>query len=68
MHLRRRSGVPCRWRLLPSGQACELAVLDSSATFKVGINNRDADRGDTDTGKIRAATVEQALYGSVQPR
>ncbi|MEV4599541.1 hypothetical protein AB0K15_19300 [Amycolatopsis sp. NPDC049253] len=61
-------GGKAAWGPLPSGQACEPAVLDSNATFKVGIDNRDADRGGTETCKIRAATVAQALYGSIQPR
>ncbi|MFF4595229.1 hypothetical protein [Amycolatopsis sp. NPDC001319] len=61
-------GEKAAWGLLPSGQACTLAVLDSNATFKVGIDNRNADRGDTETCKIRAATIAQALYGSIQPR
>ncbi|WIX81114.1 hypothetical protein QRX50_10280 [Amycolatopsis carbonis] len=43
-------------------------MLDSNATFKVAIDNWDADRSDPETCKIRAATIAQALYGSIQPR
>jgi hypothetical protein len=61
-------GEKAAWGLAPSGQMCELVVLDSNAKFKVGVDNANAARSDTQTCKERATAIARALYDLLQPR
>lgn len=61
-------GEKAAWGLAPSGQMCELAVLDDNAGFKVGVDDAKAARGDTQTCENRAKAVAKALYDLMQPR
>ncbi|WP_290052548.1 hypothetical protein [Amycolatopsis solani] len=61
-------GEKAAWGLAPSGQMCELVVLDSNATFKVGVDTPDATRSDTQTCKDRATAIARTLYDLLQPR
>jgi hypothetical protein len=61
-------GEKAAWGLAPDGQMCELSVLDSNATLKVGVDDRGAARGDTQTCKNRAKAIAQTFYDSIQPR
>jgi hypothetical protein len=61
-------GERAAWGLVPSGKACDLLVLDSNATFKVGVDDWKAAAGDTQTCKDRVTAIAQVLYGAMQPQ
>ena len=61
-------GEKAAWGLAPSGQMCELVVLDSNAKFKVGVDNPNAPSSDTQACKNRTAAIARALYELIQPR
>jgi len=61
-------GEKAAWGLAPSGQMCELVVLDSNAKFKVGVDNPNAPGSDTQACKNRTAAIARALYELIQPR
>ncbi|MEV7099634.1 hypothetical protein AB0M80_43100 [Amycolatopsis sp. NPDC051045] len=61
-------GERAAWGLAPSGKACDLLILDSNATFKVGIDDWKAATDDTQTCKDRVTAIAQVLYDAMQPR
>lgn len=61
-------GEKAAWGLAPSGQMCELVVLDSNAELKVGVDNPSAARSDTQTCKDRATAIARGVYNLLQPR
>ncbi|MBE1502643.1 hypothetical protein H4696_009743 [Amycolatopsis lexingtonensis] len=61
-------GEKAAWGLAPSGQMCELVVLDSNAQFKVGVGNPNAARSDTRTCEDRATAIARGLYDAIQTR
>ncbi|MGW4523714.1 hypothetical protein [Amycolatopsis sp. NPDC004378] len=61
-------GEKAAWGLAPSGQMCELVVLDSNAKFKVGVDDPNAARNDTQTCKDRATAIARTIYDLLQPR
>ena len=61
-------GERAAWGVAPSGQTCDLIVLDSNAEFKVSLDDWHAAREDTQTCKDRVKIIAQAFYATLQPR
>ncbi|WP_284747665.1 hypothetical protein [Amycolatopsis sp. RTGN1] len=61
-------GERAAWGPAPNGKMCDLVVLDSNATFKVGIDDANAASDDTQSCKDKVKAIAQALYDSMQPR
>jgi hypothetical protein len=60
-------GERAAWGPAPSGQSCTLLVLDSNATFKVGVDDWKT-AADAQTCKDRGKAIAQVLYDAMQPR
>ncbi|WP_326566979.1 hypothetical protein VSH64_34745 [Amycolatopsis rhabdoformis] len=63
-----RLGEKAAWGFAPTGQMCELIVLDSNATFKVGLDNWTAPTDDAQSCESRVKTIARAVYNVVQPQ
>jgi hypothetical protein len=61
-------GESAAWGPASSGKACDLLVLDSNATCKVGVDDWKAAATGTQTCKNRVKAIAQALYVAMQPR
>jgi hypothetical protein len=61
-------GEKAAWGLAPSGQMCDLTILDSNATFKVNLSDWRLTANDAQTCKDRVKTIAQAFYEAMQPR
>ncbi|WIX98671.1 hypothetical protein QRX60_31995 [Amycolatopsis mongoliensis] len=60
-------GESAAWGPAPRGTMCDLAVLDSNATFKTGISDWKMPADDTQACKDRAKAIAQAFYDVLQP-
>jgi hypothetical protein len=61
-------GERAAWGPAANGKMCDLVVLDSNATFKVGIDNANAPSDETQSCKDKVKAIAQALYDSMQPQ
>ncbi|WP_328442742.1 hypothetical protein [Amycolatopsis sp. NBC_00438] len=60
-------GESAAWGPAPRGTTCDLVVLDSNATFKVGISDWKTPADDTQACKDRVKAIAQAFYDVMQP-
>ncbi|OXM61372.1 hypothetical protein [Amycolatopsis vastitatis] len=61
-------GERAAWGSIATGRSCDLIVLDSNATFKVGLDDGNAARDATQACKDRVKVIAEALYDVMQPR
>ena len=61
-------GERAAWGPIATGRSCDLMVLDSNATIKIGLDDGNAARDATQTCKDRVKAIAQALYDVMQPR
>ncbi|GAB3151039.1 hypothetical protein GCM10027258_50060 [Amycolatopsis stemonae] len=60
-------GESAAWGPAPRGTMCDLVVLDSNATFKIGVSDGKLPADDRQACKDKAKTIAQAFYDVTQP-
>jgi hypothetical protein len=61
-------GERAAWGPAPNTQTCDLIILDSNATFKVGIDDWNAAVDGTPTCKDKVKAIAEVLFDAMQPR
>ncbi|MET8848506.1 hypothetical protein [Amycolatopsis sp. NPDC004625] len=61
-------GEQAAWGPIATGKTCDLLVLDSNATLKIGLDDGNAARDATQACKDRVTTIAQVLYAVMQPQ
>ncbi|MFJ9782643.1 hypothetical protein ACIRSS_23885 [Amycolatopsis sp. NPDC101161] len=62
-----RLGQSAAWAPAARGTMCELVVLDSNATFKIGVSDWEMPGDDAQACKDRVKAIAQAFFEVVQP-